>query len=122
MKIPNAHTADQVATALRIIKEAGPIKAIDLARRLGLSGNRETLRRKVRAITKRLRDSGVMVLANLNDGYFITEDKKVWAQYLEGRQIDAKKVLGQTHKQIKTTKDSAGQGLLFVPGMTMAIS
>jgi len=122
MKIPNAHTANQASNALRIIKEFGPIKAIDLARRLALDGNRETQRRRVRAIVKHLRDDGgVMVIANLADGYFITEDKKDWAAYLDGKQIKAKKTLGQTHKQIKMTKDSAGQGLLFVPGMTMAL-
>lgn len=114
---PNHCNADEAARCLRIIKEAGPIAAADLAARLGAAGKRETQRRHVRAIVQHLRNScGAMIVANLADGYFVTDDRKIWQDYLNGRQIDAKKVLGRTHRQLRMVTDAKGQGLLFVPG------
>jgi len=113
----NKYSSDLAAKCLRLIKEHGVILAIELADKLGIEGSRENKRRKIRAIVQHLRnDCGVMIAADLIHGYFVTEDKEVWQMYLDGRQLDAKKILGQTHKQLKMVSDSKGQGLLFVPG------
>jgi len=108
-------TSPQAARCLRILENAAgkPIVAAELARQLGLAGNRETQRRHVRAIIEHLRETGAMVVATLQDGYFLTEDTSLWRDYLEGRQIDAKKILGQTHKKKRMLTDVNGQGLLF---------
>jgi len=113
----NKVSSDLAAKCLSLLKQEAPIRAIELARKLNLTGNRESLRRHIRAIVQHLRnDCGTMIVADLKDGYFITDDEKVWQAYLNSRQIDAKKILGITHKQLKMIMDSRGQGLLFVPG------
>ncbi|HAL45500.1 MAG: hypothetical protein A2Y12_08820 [Planctomycetes bacterium GWF2_42_9] len=113
----NLYSCDQAARCLMLIKNNGPILAAALAERLGFVGERETLRRKIRAIVQHLRnDCGEMIVADSVNGYYLTEDEKVWQDYLNGRQIDAKKILGITGKQLKMVTDSRGQGLLFVPG------
>lgn len=113
----NKFSSDLAAKCLSLLKQEAPIRAIELARKLGLTGNRESLRRHIRAIVQHLRnDCGTMIVADTRSGYFITDDKKVWQDYLDGRQINAKKILGITHKQLKMVMDSRGQGLLFVPG------
>jgi hypothetical protein len=114
MTRPNI-TTDQAAECLELLARAAePIVAARIAVYLGLAGNRESKRRHVRAIIKHLRDNGAMIVANLQGGYWLTNDEITWRDYLEGRQIDAKKTLGQTHKQIKIA-DQTGQGLLFAP-------
>lgn len=114
----NNFSSDMAAKCLQLIKECGPILAINLADKLGIVGERETQRRKIRAIVQHLRnDCGQMIVADLFCGYFLTSDLKVWQDYLDGRQIDAKKILGITHQQLKMVTDSRGQGLLFVPGV-----
>lgn len=90
-----------------------PIVAASIAARLYLSGSRETQRRHVRALVKQLRENGSMIVATLQGGYFLTDDEKIWQDYLAGRQIDAKKLIGLTHSQIKMLRDNRGQGLLF---------
>ena len=92
-----------------------PVVAIDLAAGLGLGGNRETQRRCVRAIVKHLRDNGSQIVATLAGGYFLTADNATWRDYLDGRQIDAKQLIGETHKRKKMLADRVGQGLLFEP-------
>ena len=57
-----------------------------------------------------------MIVAVGSRGYYLTEDPDIWKQYLDGRQIEAKKVMGETHKRKKIAADSKGQGLLFKPG------
>jgi len=37
----------------------------------------------------------------------------LWRDYLEGRQIDAKRILGETGKRKKMLSDAKGQGMLF---------
>ena len=107
---------------MSILETAGePLVAADLAHRLGLSGCRETQRRCVREIIKQLRDNGAMIVATLQGGYFLTKDRKVWREYLEGRQIDAKKVLGATHKQKKMITYPDGQGALFRQGVSVGL-
>lgn len=107
-------TTLEVARCLSLLEAAKePIAAADIARRLGLYGCRETRRRHVRAIVKRLRDNGSMIVATLQDGYFLTEDMQLWQDYLSGRQIDAKRVLGETHRRKKMVADGGGQGTLF---------
>ena len=101
--------------------QAGPIVAADLAGKLGLEGSRETQRRKVRAMVKTLRDDGAMIVATTNAGYFLTKDKAMYQDYLDGKQIDAKRVLGETNRCKKNIIDATGQGLLFSPGNTMAM-
>ena len=111
------HSSDDAAKALRILtRSTEPVPAAAMAARLGFAGCRESMRRRVRAVVTHLRNScGVMVIGS-QAGYFVTEDEKLWQQYLDGRQIDAKKVLGVTGRQKRMVTDSAGQGLLFVPG------
>lgn len=113
MTKPNI-TGFEVAECLRLLESAAePVVAADLAQKLGLTGSRETQRRHVRAIIQQLRDNGSMIVAALQDGYFLTEDLQLWRDYLESRQIGAKRVLGKTHRRKKMLADAAGQGLLF---------
>ena len=112
----NKFSSDLAAKCLALIREQGPVRAITLADKLGIIGDRETKRRHIRAIVQYLRnDCGIMLVADLMHGYFVTDDKKVWQDYLDGRQIGAKKILGVTHKQLRMAIDSSGQGILFVP-------
>jgi len=90
-----------------------PIVAADLAAMMRLSGSRESRRRHVRAIVRVLRGKGAMIAATLKGGYFLTDDCRVWHDYLSGRQIDARKVLGRMHRRKKMLADRNGQGLLF---------
>jgi len=122
MTKPNVTTLD-IARCLSILESAeGPIVAADLARRLHLPGNRETQRRHVRAIIEQLRDNGSMIVATLKDGYFLTEDLQLWGDYLDGRQIDAKRIFGETYKRKKMlTEVGSGQGVLFGPVVTTGI-
>lgn len=90
------------------------VQAADLALQLGLAGTRESKRAKIRSLTKDLRDSGSMIVAT-RDGYWLTDDKKLFQDYLDGRQIDAKTILAKTHKRKKMITDSNGQGQLFTP-------
>ena len=113
----NKFSSDLAAKCLSLIKEQWPITAIELADGLGLEGTRENKRRKIRAIVQHLRNAGGnMIVADTINGYSLTDDETIWQVYLNGRQIGAKKILGQTHKQLKMVIDSRGQGLLFVPG------
>jgi len=107
-------TAEEAARCLRVLQDiAKPIVAADLAKKLALGGSRETQRRHVRAVIEHLRDNGSMVVATRQQGYWLTEDEGLWKDYLEGRQIDAKRVLGETHKRKRMLADAKGQGLLF---------
>jgi len=107
-------TTSEAARALRILQEAdSPIVAAGLAAALGLAGNRETQRRHVRAIIEHLRADGSMIVATLQQGYWLTCDAALWRDYLEGRQIDAKRILGETGKRKKMLSDAKGQGMLF---------
>ena len=107
-------TTSEAARALRILQEAdSPIVAAGLAAALGLAGNRETQRRHVRAIIEHLRADGSMIVATLQQGYWLTCDAALWRDYLEGRQIDAKRILGETGKRKKMLADAKGQGMLF---------
>ena len=109
--------ANECAAALRILQEAAePIVAADLAGKLRLSGARETQRRHVRAIIKKLRETGSWIVATLQGGYWLTDDDSMWLDYQEDRKIDAKRILGQSHKRQKAITDNKGQGLLFPPG------
>lgn len=111
-------TSDEPARCLQVLKQAAePIVAADIACRLGLGGKRETQRRHVRAIVKRLRGVGSMVVATLNGGYWLTADEKIWTDYLEGRKIDAKRIIGEAHRRKKMVTDNRGQGLLFRPAL-----
>ena len=87
--------------------------AAKLAARLFLPGNRETQRRHIRAIVKLLRDNGSRIIATLWGGYFLTDDPQLWRDYLEGRQIDAKRILGETHRRKRMLADAQGQRMLF---------
>jgi biotin operon repressor len=107
-------TSNEAAACLALLKSGGrPRVAADIAEILRLGGSRESQRRHVRAIIKQLREDGEMIVATLQGGYWLTDDDKLWREYLEGRKIDAKKTIGQTHKRIKAATDSLGQGLLF---------
>lgn len=111
-------TSDEPARCLGVLKQAArPVVAADIACRLGLGGKRETQRRHVRAIVKRLREVGSMIVATLNGGYWLTDDEQLWKEYLEGRKIDAKRIIGEAHRRKKMVTDNQGQGLLFQPAL-----
>jgi len=122
MPTPNVTTLE-VARCLSILESADePIVAAELAARLHLPGNRESQRRHIRAIIKQLRDNGSMIIATLQDGYFLTEDPQFYQDYLDGKQIDAKRILGETHRRKKMlTEVGSGQGVLFGPVVTTGI-
>jgi len=86
--------------------------AAQIAERLGLSGSRETKRRKVRHLVGLLREKGVRIVANVNEGYKIARDSQEWLEYNEKRQIEAKEVLGESHRRNRYER-TQGQGLLF---------
>jgi biotin operon repressor len=110
---PNV-TTDLQARCLRLLKQAdGPIVAALIAEMLGLDGPHESRRRRVRLIVQQLRDAGEMIVADSHQGYCLTDDERVFKAYLDGRQIEAKGVLGQTHSRKKMLTDGRGQGVLF---------
>jgi len=116
MSEPWPISRSDVYVCLRHLQAAeGPTTAVELADKLMLTGSRETRRRKIRAIVRRLRDGGAMIVATLHGGYWLTDDESLWAQYLDGRQIDAKRILGDAYRK-KMVTDRKGQGMLFVPG------
>ena len=113
MSNPNI-TATEAAKCLRVLQDiAKPIVAADLAKKLALGGSRESQRRHVRAVIEHLRDNGSMVVAKRQRGYWLAGDLSLWKDYLDSRQIDAKRVLGETHKRKRMLADAKGQGLLF---------
>ena len=115
----NDVTTDELAQCLAILKSAaGPMTAAQIAARLGLAGCRETQRRRVRAMTLALRDKGVRVAATQQNGYYIAQNDAAWRAYLDGRQIEAKTVLGVTHPRIRQVVESKGQGLLYGQRLT----
>jgi biotin operon repressor len=111
-------TINEASRCLSLLKAAGePMVAADLAARLQLPGSRETQRRHVRAIIRRLRNDGQKIIATLQGGYWLTDDDSLWRDYLRDRQVDAKKILADTHRKKRMLADSQGQGLLFQPRM-----
>lgn len=119
MTKPNV-TSDMAADCLKLLKAAGePMTAIEIAGSLYLAGSRESKRRHVRAIIEQLRENGSQIIATLQAGYWLTDDARLWRDYLEGRQIDAKRILGQTHRKKKMLANTKGQGLLFAPQRTI---
>ena len=116
-------TTDQLQQCLSLLKQAnGFINAVNLAARMQLRGDRETRRRKVRDIVKRLRDGGAWIVAQNPEGYCLTNDSDIWKQYQEGRKIDAKTILGNAYRHQKMLTDKTGQGMLFqVLGTAMGI-
>ena len=67
----------------------------------------------MRAIIKHLRDNGSHIVATLSGGYFLTQDFMLWSDYLAGKQIDAKRILAETHKRKRMLIDGHKQGHLF---------
>lgn len=114
MTEPNI-TTEEAAQCLRVLQAAkGPIVAAGLAKRLRLHGVRETQRRHVRAIIEYLRKENGSWIVGLNPkGYFLTKDHQLWRDYLDGRQIDAKRIFAEVHKRKRILADSQGQGVLF---------
>lgn len=108
-------TSDDAARCLMLLEQAAkPMTAAELATRMSLAGSRETQRRHVRAIIKRLRDTGAHIVATLQGGYCLTEDDDVWRDYQEGRKIDAKRVIGEAHRRQRQIGGD-GQMLMFAP-------
>jgi biotin operon repressor len=108
-------TTEQDAQTLALLKAANrPLHAVQIADRLGLAGNRETRRRHVRAIIKTLRDNGHWIVATRDNGYALTRDADLWADYQAGREIDARRIFADTHKHKRRMLiDKSGQGHLF---------
>jgi len=113
MNEPNI-TTDQVAECLGILKRADKfMTAAEIAVHLGIAGCHESQRRHIRALVKELRDQdGEMIVANNRDGYWLTKDLKIWADYVEHRAIDAKTMLAEVSSRKKII-DKTGQGILF---------
>jgi biotin operon repressor len=112
-----AHPALAVR-CLQLLEAAAGVRfmtAAEIAEVLRLPGNRETQRRAVRALVEYLRERGSMIIANLANGYLLTYDPQVYRDYLDGRQIDAKRLLGETGRQKRTICDGWRQGFLFFP-------
>ena len=116
-------TTDSARRCLAVLQESRePIVAADIAKRLGLAGSRESQRRRVRAMIKHLRDkAAAKIVATLGGGYMLTEDEQIWRDYLEGKLIDAKRIIGRAaEKKKKVIADKKGQGFLFAPSMAGA--
>ncbi|MGH2271359.1 hypothetical protein ACQ9LF_06130 [Anaerohalosphaeraceae bacterium U12dextr] len=108
-------TAFEKSRCLSILLNAHkPLKAIDIAQHIGIYGQRETLRRRVRRIVQTLRNEGVFIVAANPDGYWLTEDQQLWIDYLEGRVISSKRCIGDASRKKRMVSDVNGQGLLFV--------
>lgn len=106
-------TTNELAQCLAILRDADrPMTAAQIAKRLGLPGCRETQRRRVRAMTLALRDKGCRIVANQTDGIWLARNDREWRDYLEGRKIEAKTILGVTGPRIREAA-SKGQRLLF---------
>ena len=107
-------TSEQAGRCLGILEAAEKfMTAAEIAVRLGIGGRRETQRRRVRAIVKRLRDNGSMIIANNADGYWLTGDADIFWQYMQKRAIDAKVILAEVSSRKKMLADKKGQGMLF---------
>jgi len=107
-------TTQETARCLGLLgKQTAPVVAVKLANMLGLTGSHETKRRHVRAIVKRLRDKGSMIVAVGMSGYFLTEDPDIWKDYQERRQITAKRIMGETGRRKRMIASAKGQGMLF---------
>lgn len=63
-----------------------------------------------------MRDSGSIVAATMQNGYALTDDEAIWAEYNEGLKIDAKRIFAEVHKRKKERPAYDGQGLLFALG------
>ena len=113
-------TTSEAARCLRILAEqAEPIVAADLAIRLGINGSRESQRRRVREIVRHLRENGSRIVATNREGYWLTEDDATWAEYNEGRSIDAKRILAEIYDRKKQLADRR-QLPLFAPPILAA--
>jgi len=109
-------TTDEATRLLGVLcRTEAAMTAAELAGRLALTGCRESQRRHIRALVKRLRDEGKWIVATLQGGYWLTEDRDLWRDWLEHRSIDAKRLIGESHRRQKMLTDASGQGLLFGP-------
>jgi len=107
-------TSKQAAGCLLILRRAAqPVTAANIAMRLQLPGVRETQRRRVRAIVKQLRSGGAMIVGSISQGYWLTEDIGLWREYLEHRNIDAKRILADAYRKKRAIDYAGGQGFLF---------
>lgn len=122
--IATGQSTEQIARCLELLETATePMVAADIATRISLIGSRESQRRKVRALIRHLRNQcRSKIVATLTGGYFLTRDDELWSDYLAGRQIDAKRILGTAYKQRKKMiTDRTGQGHLFGPEVTTGL-
>lgn len=119
----NFKTPDYFTTKTLNILETSdrPLTAADLALMIGLSGSRETRRRKIREIVKNLRNEGLWIVATNPAGYWLTGDAEIWRDYQNDKQIDAKRILGETGRHKKMIADRTGQGFLFAPAVSVGI-
>ena len=99
---------------------ASPMTAAKIAESLGMGGCRETQRRHVRAIIKRLREAGCRVVADNKDGYQLTADDGLYARYLELQKRRATRRIGEAHGR-QMACYAGGQGALFGPVVCVGI-
>lgn len=108
-------TTTEIARVLAILQDGEWHKAIDLADRIGLDGNRETKRRRIRAIVRQLRAVGARIEANFVDGCRLDTDPdpRQWRDYLANRQARAKKQIGETARRQRQTREIHQLPLFF---------
>lgn len=122
-RMPFTTSSQQKKAVLVLLQNSDkPLIAVDIADKVGIKGEHESKRRKVRALVKELRDEGIMIVANIDNGYWLTDEAAIWRDYNEGNKIDALKILTETNKRKKMLADKNGQGLLFANTAKMGIA
>ncbi len=103
---------------LRNFQGTGPHSAVMLAIQVGIFGQRESIRRRVRTVIKHARESlGERICAgqgNGKAGYWLARDADEWAAYQASRKAKAVFQFADLAKQKRAITDRMnGQGRLF---------
>ena len=107
-------TTDEAARCLQLLQTADePLVAAEIAARLHLAGSRESRRRHVRRIVEHLRDNGSWVIATQQQGYWLTSEAQMWRDYINGCEIQAKRILAESGRRKRRAAGAPGQGVLF---------
>ncbi len=109
LPMPTTKEAAIIYQTLRYSERAWT--AAELAARCGMDGNRESQRRAVREVIRSLRAQGHRIVATLEAGYALTEDESLWRDYLEGRKIDAKRILAEAGRRTKEARETKQEPL-----------
>ena len=109
-----AYRANQLVDAMENCRLNEPLSAIYLAAAIGVAGNRENQRRRVReAMTYAREKLGQRICAN-GRGYWIARDATEWQQYQDAAGRGARfAFVSLRRRQAAVTERFSGQGLLF---------